>query len=291
MSANFFHVFSAGLKDIWKNPVLFVPNFISSVLSACLLFLLFAAVTLIFFQDAFLDFSRGIELAMPPKSLEPSFVVYGITFLIYGVISKLLSLYIHAGLIGMSCEAAESGKTKLSTLFSDGRKYFFRFVSAFVLMGLIFLLPISISALILFVLYGLLSLISSKIVLGFLFFAAFVLLFFLSLSVLVFSIYLHFTFYSIVADNLSAVRGIRKSVAVLNANKLPVLLFLLILFIISALLGVVSVALSLLSAVPTIGIIFFILRILMKLLKYIFLETATTGWNSRMYSALTVNQS
>jgi hypothetical protein len=285
MSVNFLHVFSAGLKDIWKNPVLFVPNLLSSVLSAALLFLLFAATVLIFFQDFSFDFSSGFEFDMLPNIIEDSFIII-VTFLIYGVFSWLLSLYIHAGLIGMSKEAAESGKTTFSTLFSCGRKYFFRFVSASVLMGLIFLLPISISALILVLLYVFFLTISSKVLLVLLTFAAFVLFLVLAVSILIFYIYLHFAFYSIIADNLSAVQGIRKSVSVFNADKLTVLLFLLILFIFSMVFGIVSAALSLLGAIPTIGIIFIALRFLLRLFKNIILGTVTTVWNTRMYSAL-----
>jgi len=289
MSVNFLHVFSAGLKDIWKNPVLFVPNLLSSVLSAALFFLMFAATALIFFQDFYFDFSSGFEFIMPPNVLEDSSIIVVVAFLVYCLASWLLSLYIHAGLIGMSKEAAESGKTTFSTLFSCGRKYFFRFVSASVLMGLVFLLPISISALILVLLYGFFLTISSKVLLVLLTFAAFVLLFVLAVSILVFYIYLHFVFYSIIADNLSAVQGIRKSVFVFNADKLTVLFFLLVLFIFSMVFGIASIALSLLGAIPTIGIIFIALRFLLRLFKNIILGTVTAVWNTRMYSALTAD--
>ena len=288
MSVNLFRVFSAGLKDNWKNPVLFVPNFLSSVLSLVLFLLLFTAATMFFLKDT-LDFSNGFEFIMPQNPTETSFIIYGITFLIYGIIAGLISLYVKAGLIGMSHEAAEIEKTRFSTFFSRGNKYFFRFVSASVLMSLIFLLPISISTLILFLIYSLSLLISSSVVFVLLSFAAFVLLFFFLVFFLVFSVYLHFVFYSIVIDNFSAVAAIRKSIALFNENKRIVLFFLAVVFFISILFGILSLIFSLLSTLPTIGVIFFVLRLLLKLFKYTFWGTMDTVLGTRMYSALTAD--
>ena len=230
MSVNIRSVFSDGWKDVKNNPVLFVPNALFSISLIILLFSFIAASTLIFFEDAVLTYpNNGIVLEFPPNSIEEAFIVYSLTFLLVGLVLFLLSIYLQTGLIGMTYDAAKTGKTSLSKMFFYGNKYFLRFLSASFLVLLILFIPAFILFLLIFAGGLLLSSFSNAADSSFIILFAIEVVFYL-VYLFIASVYLYFVLHAIIIDDLSAIEGIRKSISLFKQNKKEVFIFFLIMF-------------------------------------------------------------
>jgi len=291
MSVSMNSVFSGGWKNIKNNPILFVPNILSIVFSAVLYaaFLIgFIAIAAVFgvagynyFNYDYLFSTAGLENAG-----------FGIVCLIFLtifaiiVICSLVSSYVQAGLIGMSQDAAKTGFTKISSLFSYGNKYFLRVFAISILMAIVIFLPIVLICLI-FIL-SIMFLSGLSVILGILLLGV-VLIGFIAMFVYIIavSIYFYFVSYAAVIDNTPVFASFRKSVRLINENKSDVIVFFLLIFAISIVIGIISSILSMISAITLLGSI---LYYLFYIFTGIFVSTFITVWGTRMYLTLTGNE-
>jgi len=289
MSVNIRSVFSDGWKDVKNNPILFVPNALFSISLIILLFSFIAVSTLIFFEDAVLTYpNNGIVLELLPNLIGEAFIVYLLTFLLVGLVLFLLSIYLQTGLIGMTYDAAKTGKTSLSKMFFYGNKYFLRFLSASFLVLLNLFLPAFILFLLIFA-GGLLSSSFSNaadssffilFAIGFVFYLVYL---------FIASVYLYFVLHAIIIDDLSAIEGILKSISLFKQNKKDVFIFFLIMFAVFIMSLILTSAFNSLSSIPISNVTFNPGSFLWSVFKSVFLSTFVTVWATRMYLALTRN--
>ena len=292
MSISMNSIFSSGWEDIKKNPILFVPNILLFIFSTILLFAI-GIVFFIFFSDSLdvlinssSEFLVNSDFDLLMNSWSDFFWAFLPVGIIYVFIYILLTAYVQAGLIGMSYDVAKTGDTQFSRMFFYGNKYLFRSLFASILVSLIILLPLFLFAL----LFGIGFLLPSDVfLLLFIFLAVLMFPFFLFylIYLIIFSLYLYFVLYAVVIDDLSAIAGIRKSIALFKANIGDVIIFWLIIMAISIAVGMIASLFSYLGIIPVIGFIFSILYFLLQIFISIFLTAIVTVWGTRMYLELT----
>ena len=301
MSISMNSVFSSGWKDIKKNPVLFVPTVLLFIFSMILLL----AIGIVFFSvfpdglnvliNSYSEFLVNEDFDLLMNSLSDFIWFFFLAIAIYVFFSVLLTVYVQAGLIGMSHDVSKTGETQLSKMFFYGNKYLFRSLFASILVSLIVLLPFFLFALL--IIGGLIFLVllssGSALLYLLLLFVLILLLFFFMIIYLIYviivSLYLYFVLYAVVIDNLSVIGSIRKSIALFKANIVDVIIFCLIIMVISITVGVIASLLSSLSAIPVVGIIFSLLYLSLTILESFFLSVVIVVWGTRMYLALTEN--
>ena len=298
MSVSMNSVFSGGWKNIKENPILFIPNILLFILSTVLLIAI-GIVFIIVFPDgldvlvnSYSEFLVNADVDSLISSWSEFIVFFFLAGSIYLFIYVLLTIYVQAGLIGMSQDVAKTGETKFSKMFFYGNKYFFRSFFASILVALIILIPVCLLYLILIV--GLIFVISLSSSLAALFI---ILLFFLMLLFLlvmiayliIASLYLYFVLYAVVIDNLSVIASIRKSISLFKENKGDVIIFFLVIMAISIGVGMISSVFSYLGIIPVIGVIFYILYLLITIITSTLLSAMITVWETRMYLELTGN--
>ena len=299
---NIIDTFINGLKNMFKNPSLFVPLLVFSLLSFALSFVL------------------GLVIAEPYVATmlenESNWILLGVVLLLSVLIFLILSSYISAGTIGMSKEAVSTGKTKLKDMFAYGNKYAIRFVFATIVMLILELVMIIfwLPTIYLFVNseYTLSTLFDNLLnnpdsVMPFLYSLLIpVLIGFLLTLVyyVVISILFYFVTYAIVADDLSVLASFKKSYTMMRQHPGKILVFLFVLFIISCILTfilyfiswVVSfvmimfmIPLMISDPASPLLLIVYLIQVIMSVLYYsimAILSVAITVWGTRFYMAM-----
>ena len=285
--------FVNGIKNITKNPVLFVP------------YIIFYVILLI------LSFALGIILAIPTIALiegsEINWMFLGIAILLFIFILLILLSHVSAGLIGMSKEAVSTGKTKLKDWFTYGNKYFGRIFFATILTSIIELVVIVFWLPTVYVLinsgYTLTSFIdildtNPDALLPF-FTSLIIPILIGCLLTIVYSIIvyvlLYFVEYAIVVDDMAVFASFKKSYAVLRQHFWKVLIFIIAIYVIST---VISVIVSMTSyLIMPLGLVDEILYLagsfilsIVQLVIYLLLIVAITVWSTRFYMVITENE-
>jgi len=303
---NIVDTFANGLKNVAKNPILFVPALIFALLSFSLT-LIQAYVS--FFNPEFLENIYENYLTQVYIS-ENLWTIIAIVFAGL-ILSFLINAFFSAGQIGMSKEAVEKGKTSLSDFFSYGGRYIFRVFLSLLLLSLlqciavIFWSPlyyvysksgltlndISESILNLFLEAG--SLPDSVITMLLLFFIGLLLalIYFIILAIL-----FYFVSYAIVIDDMPVFASFKKSFALLKQYPGKVLIFIIalvcIMLVISiAIQGILTflslflLPVSLVS--PSLVVCFSLLTSLISSVISGLISAVTVVWVARFYMAIT----
>jgi len=265
MSINISSLFSDGLEDIKKNPILLIPTvaagIVLSILSVIMMALLFLFVGLISYASEVL-----------------SVICLMIAVIVFYVVIFAACAYLTAGLTGMSFEAVKKGTTEFSSFFSYGNKYILRVLTSIILIGLIVGIPIGL-------VFGLVSILAvASPMLGIILMLLSFLFIFVYMIAL--SIYLYFVTYAIVIDDLPVIESMRKSIALFNANKSDVLTFFACMILICIAIGFVSFVLSLFSLIPLLGLIFALINFVFGIAITICLTPYLTVVGTRMYLEL-----
>ena len=282
--------FANGVKNMVKNPILFLPMFIY--------FLLIFALSIIF----------GLVIAEPLVTVIEGEGASVITWLLLGFVSFLLLLimtimssYVSAGTIGMAKESVLTGRTKFKDLFTYGNKFTVRIFFATLLMSFLELVMILfwLPTIYIFInseytilsffetllmnpedLMPLLATLMIPILIG-------------CLLTIVYSIIIYVAFYfvtyALVVDNLSVIASFKKSYALFRQHPFSVLIFILIIYVITS---IFSNIVSLISIMPLMMVDPIILNVSLLLLLIIFVATsiytvAITVWATRFYMGIT----
>ena len=286
MSVSMNSVFSGGWENIKKNPILFVPNALSYLITIVITF----AIQWFFIRQFSIDFElltdynelEAFLMNLTPEVIFP-FILIVLLLLLF---SSLLSYYLQAGLIGMSYDAAKTGKTKFSSLFSYGNKYFIRIFFASILLMFLLFLPLVIIYALLFI--SLILLATSLAVVAIILFLLTLLLFLLYfLYLIVVVIYTYFILYAIVIDDTPVIESFRKSKALFKENKSDVIVFIVIIIAIYIVVSIISVVFSLFMTLPVIGLV---LSYIIGIFTSVVLATFVVVWGTQMYLALTENR-
>jgi hypothetical protein len=295
---NIVDTFTNGFKNLYKNKILLLPFLVFTILYA-----VYAIVLTI----------------IPLIETEINQLVLDVGVGIVSLIFVILSLYVSAGMIGMSKEAVSTGKTKFKDLFTYGNKYTIRFIFATLILSILQLVTIVfwLPVIFLFMNSGytidlFLDLLANN-------FDALIPLFktllipalFCSLLTLIYSIAIwvlfYFVTYAIVVDDLSVIASFKKSYSTVRQHIWKVILFIISIYAIT--IGVIIVAYSifcfimlfmmlflviLIDISQTLAIIgLIILLILMVLLLLfllfviVFISVAAIIWETRFYMAMT----
>jgi len=285
MSISMNSVFSGGWENIKENPILFVPNALVYLISLAITFV----IQWFFIRQFSIDFElltdynelEAFLMNLTPEVIFP-FILIVLLLLLF---SSLLSYYLQAGLIGMSHDAAKTGKTKVSSLFSYGNKYFIRIFFASILRMFLLFFPLAVIYAILFL--SIILLATSLAVVAIILFLLTLLLFLLYfLYLIVVAIYTYFISYAIVIDDTPVIESFRKSKALFNQNKSDVIVFFGILIAIFIVLSIISFVFSLYMTLPVIGLV---LSYILGIFTSVVLDTFVVVWGTQMYLALTGN--
>ena len=285
MSISMNSVFSGGWENIKKNPILFVPNALSYLITLVITF----AIQWFFIRQFSIDFESFLtdpyELEAFLMNLTPEVIFpFILIVLLLLLFSSLLSYYLQAGLIGMSYDAAKTGKTKISSLFSYGNKYFIRIFFASILLMFLLFLPLVVIYSILIVSIVFLG---TSMGLGIVLLLLTLLLFLLYLPYLiVVIIYTYFILYAIVIDDTPVIESFRKSKALFKKNKSDVIVFIVIIIAVSIISSIILAIFSLLTSIP---IVVLVLQYLIEIFINVVLATFIVVWGTQMYLALTGN--
>jgi hypothetical protein len=285
--------FSNGLKNLFKNPVIFLP------------FLIFFALTIVL---SIIWVALVIVSTVDVIAIEDiNWVFLGATTFIYLALIFVLSSYVSAGTIGMSKEVISTGKTKLSDMFTYGNKYTIRFIFANIILAILQLVAVIFWLPLIYVcmnsgytLESFFEILFSNPDALVPFFISLILpillgslLTFIYLIILYFLFY--FAFYAIIVDNMSVIASFKKSYAMLRQSFWKVIAFILAVYFITA--GITSIfytiyyifAYSMLPIIlldPTLLIVFtvvnYILEIILAVLLLI-LSIIVTVWTTRFY--------
>ena len=286
MSISMNSVFSGGWENIKENPILFVPNALVYLISLAITFV----IQWFFIRQFSIDFElltdynelEAFLMNLTPEVIFP-FILIVLLLLLF---SSLLSYYLQAGLIGMSHDAAKTGKTKVSSLFSYGNKYFIRIFFASILRMFLLFFPLAVIYAILFL--SIILLATSLAVVAIILFLLTLLLFLLYfLYLIVVAIYTYFISYAIVIDDTPVIESFRKSKALFNQNKSDVIVFFGILIAIFIVLSIISFVFSLYMTLPVIGLV---LSYIIRIFTSVVLATFVVVWGTQMYLALTENR-
>ena len=283
--------FSNGIKNMVKNPILFLPMFIY--------FLLICVLSIIF----------GLMIAEPLVAIIEGEEVSVINWLLLGLVSFLfllvmtiLSSYVSAGTIGMVKESVLTGRTKFKDLFTYGNKFTIRFFFASFLMSFLELVMILfwLPTIYIFInseytvlsfietllmdpetLIPLLTALTIPILIG-------------CLLTIIYSVVIYFAFYfvtyALVVDDLSVITSFKKSYALLRQHPFSIVFFILIIYAITSVFSSIISMISLMPLMPLDPIISTI--ILLLLLAFTFVATpiytvAIFVWATRFYMSLT----
>jgi len=285
--------FSNGCKDLFKNPVIFLP------------FLIFFALTLAL---TFIWIVLVIVSVIDVVAIEDvNWVFLGAITFIYSVLIIILSSYVSAGTIGMSKEAVSTGKAKFSDMFTYGNKYTIRFIFANIILSILQLVVVIFWLPLVYVCMNSGYTIESFFEIFFSnpgalmpFFISLILptllgslLTFIYLLILYFLFY--FVFYAIVVDNMSTIASFKKSYAMLRQNFWKVMAFILAVYLITT--GVTSIlytvyymfVYSMLPVTlfdPTLSIVFSVINFIFETIIAIILlilSIIVMVWTTRFY--------
>ncbi|MDR0768288.1 MAG: hypothetical protein LBE57_07720, partial [Methanosarcinales archaeon] len=221
--------FGEGLKNLFKNPILFAPM---------------GLLLLIAFISAFiLGFALENVLTAVPSS--ESFLYISIIYLAYIAVLLILSSYLMAGLVGMSKEAVAFGKTNFSDMFKYGNKFALRLILASIILLILYLIAAIFWAPTVYVFMNagytiegifdvminnpdaFLSIIKTLAA------PALIGLLLTIIYTIVLTLFFYFVTYAIVVDDISVISAYKKSYAVLKQNFWKVLAFIILVWLLT----------------------------------------------------------
>ena len=284
--------FINGTKNMTKNPVIFVP------------FLLLIAFTVVFsiiwnivFYATMFD---GTEISIMPT----------IADVIYYLVLIIPSVYISAGMIGMSKEAVSTGKTSFKDLFTYGNKYTIPLIFASIILSLlqavivIFWLPV----VYLFMNSGYtIDLFFELLVSDFdalipflktLIIPAFLGFLLTLIYLLIISILFYFVTYAIVVDDMPVIASFKKSYAMICRHFWKVLAFIIALYIVTnGILGIVlvifyvvifftTIFILISPALSILSLLILLLVTVILLIVAVLISVATFVWTTRFYMSV-----
>ena len=276
--------FSNGIKNLIKNPVLFVPVILLSILISVI------TVPITLFIVDLITSATAFNLL----------TIISVSFVFF-ILTLLLGAFFSAGLIGMIKEAVEKGKTSFSDFFSYGRKYTVRmFLSSVLLLilnglALIFWIP----------LYN--TYIKSGLTLTSIFdsfndfiligniepFMEIIRIFAFSLSIgllltlvysLILTVLFYFVSYAIVIDNLPVIAAFKKSLSLLKQYPGKVIIFIIAVNVL--VMAILQIA-EIFWAILIFNMFLFIIGAVPYLLVELFVNIAALVWTARFYMAIT----
>ena len=295
---NIVDTFTKGFKNLYKNKILLLPFLIFIILYAVYMVVL-TIIPLIETEINQLALNIGVGLG--------------------SLIFVIFSLYVSAGMIGMSKEAVSTGKTKFKDLFTYGNKYTIRFIFATLILSILQLVTIVfwLPVIFLFMNSGytidlFLDLLANNFDALIPFFKTLLIpALFCSLLTLIYSIAIwvlfYFVTYAIVVDDLSVIASFKKSYSTVRQHIWKVILFIIAIYAIT--IGVIVVAYSifcfimlfmtlflviLIDISQTLAIVGLVLLLIIMVLLLIFLlfviafiSVAAIIWETRFYMAMT----
>jgi len=124
MKKSVWKYFAESFKKLKEQPVLIIPFLIMFVL-----ILIVAAVIMLKVNSLGLteEIIAGVTDAASLSQIMPSIVSLGITALIAGVLSLIISAYFLSGATGMALDIASKKKASLKSMCSYGKKFMLRF--------------------------------------------------------------------------------------------------------------------------------------------------------------------
>ena len=275
--------FVNGVKNLTKNPVLFVPLILLVILAIII------TVPAIIIATDIINLTAGFNMIIA--------AVCVIAF----ILLLLLGSFYSAGQIGMIKEAIEKGKTNMSDFFSYGRKYAIRmFLSEIILLilnslALLFWIP----------LYN--AYVKSGLTLNFIFdsfndfmlsgniepFMETISIFAFSLSIglllttiyfLILTVLFYFVSYAIVIDDLPVIAAFKKSLSLLKQYPGKVIIFIIAVnVLVMAILQIAEIFWTILIF----NMVLFIIGAFPYLLVELFVSIAALVWTARFYMAIT----
>ena len=213
------------------------------------------------------------------KSLGAFIIVAFVLFIVALLITLLVIAFFTAGLIGMSKEAIETGKTQFSTMISCGKKKFISMFFAYLIVSAIILIPAILAGIILLIIFmGAVE----KLYLIFLIFAAIILWISYAVAVgIIFSV----AKYALVISDTGAVGAVKSGFEFFMKHKADVILMWFVVFCLSLVFtGIYSVLYMAFSFIPVIG---GVLALLLQMMFYAFtaivIAPLTAVWWSMLY--------
>ena len=275
--------FANGVKNLTKNPVLFVPPILLVILAIII------AVPAIIIATGTINSTAGFNMTIVAVSV--------IAF----ILLLLLGAFYSAGQIGMIKEAIEKGKTRMSDFFSYGRKYIIRmFLAEIILLilnglALLFWIP----------LYN--AYVKSGLTLNFIFdsfndfmlsgniepFMEIISIFAVSLSIglllttiyyLILKVLFYFVGYAIVIDDLPVIAAFKKSLSLLKQYPRKVIIFIITVNVL--VMAILQIA-ETFWAILIFNMFLFIIGALPYLLVELFVNIAALVWTARFYMVIT----
>ncbi len=283
--------------ELWKkNLILGAPPLLNCIISSVLGFgflmiMLFAVLGFGFgtgFFENFENFENINDLIGPLITIS---IIGGVILFFMVVIIMLINSFFTAGLIGMSKEAIETGKTEISTMIECGKRKFMSLFFADLIVAAIIFLPV--------ILIGIISLIllasghidtynfidnspESAVYLIMLFFVITLVWF---LYALIPGIILAVVNYAVVISDTGAVEGVKTAFRFFMDHKTDVFLMWLIIMVIGLVFGAVYFMIYMvLNFIPLIGAIFsFIFQIIFYAFMAVVVTPLTALWWSWLY--------
>ncbi|NTU42976.1 MAG: hypothetical protein HGA78_07975 [Nitrospirales bacterium] len=201
-------VLKEGVDIIKRNPVLIVPAIALNVIIAILALILLGGGVV----------GMGMMgLGMrSPGSVPAAFGAFAGIAILMGIVSWIVSLFVHGMTVGMAQEAVERGFTNIGDGMRVGRECFVNLLGGSVLVGLV-------------VMIGLILLIIPGLVAVFL---------------------LMFTFVAIVVEDVGPVEGMKRSYELTRTHVGDLIIFFVVLMVVGLLVALVS---SVFSFIPILG--------------------------------------
>jgi len=294
MNGNLTDILKEGF-ELWKNnPVLGIPPLLSWIIRYGLWFIagiviMFAVLGVGLGAVSLSENIENINALIQSLGAAAVFIFLIAAFLI--VITLLIDAFFKAGLIGMSKEAIETGKTEISTMVECGKRKFIPVFFANLIILILSLLPLIITGIIFLILIasGAASIESFsdaeivKYTFLFLLLLAIFLLWILYATVI--DIIFAVAIYAVVISDTGALEGLKAGFRFFMKNKLDVFLMWLIILCISFVFGSIYYMIQMfLSFIPIIGaVIGFVLWVVFYVFMAAVFTPITALWWSRIY--------
>ena len=294
MNGNLTDILKEGF-ELWKNnPVLGIPPLLGWIIQYGLWFIagiiiMFAVLGVGLGAVSLSENIENINALIQSLGAAAVFIFLVAAFLI--VITLLIDAFFKAGLIGMSKESIETGKTEISTMVECGKRKFIPVFFANLIILILSLLPLIITGIIFLILIasGAASIESFgdaeivKYTFLFLLLLAIILLWILYATVI--DIIFAVAIYAVVISDTGALEGLKAGFRFFMRNKLDVFLMWLIILCISFVFGSIYYMIQMfLSFIPIIGaIIGFVLWVVFYVFMAAVFAPITALWWSRIY--------
>jgi hypothetical protein len=281
--------FSNGCKNLFKNPVMFLP------------FSIYLAITTVFSIVC-----NGI-FPMLMDGTDVNQTLLTVVSIAYYLVLIISGLYVTAGTIGMSKEAVSTGKTKFGDFFTYANKYVIRLTLVTIVLSIIqslivlFWIPViylcinsgytmeSFLDLLVMNFDALIPFLTTLILPSL--FGLFMTLIYLVIT----SVLFYFILYAAVVDNMSVIESFKKSYAMVRQKFWKVIWFAFLIYMITS--GIVGFAfvvfyfIALISvmlmlggtALLVLGVLILIIATLVLLIVTVIVSVATYVWTTRFY--------